>query len=37
MGNAFTIHPSIEAGSKPAAPGFAGGKLTASAPPTRSR
>lgn len=32
MGNAFTIHPSIEAGSKPAAAGFAGGKLYCQCP-----
>lgn len=32
MGNAFTIHPSIEAGIKPAAPGFAGGKLYCKCP-----
>ncbi|MBK7136053.1 MAG: S-(hydroxymethyl)glutathione synthase [Rhodocyclales bacterium] len=32
MGNAFTIHPSIDAGSKPAAAGFAGGKLHCKCP-----
>lgn len=32
MSNAVTIHPSIDAGIKPAAPGFAGGKLYCKCP-----
>lgn len=35
MASAFTIHPAIEAGIKPAAPNFAGGKLYCKCPTDR--